>query len=111
MMTTSNQITKTGFLIATHYRLRRSAVGLNRAITGKTAQTLALFMALALLPFLIPGMERYRVLLPDKILSLLKPSPTPASIAISPANPPIRSPITGSQNRAESDNAVVEEDE
>src|SRR5205085_2551929 len=54
-------------------------------LLGKTAQALVCFVALAVLPYLIPGLNRYRVLVPSRALRLLRP---PCDHAVtSPASP------------------------
>jgi lysophospholipase L1-like esterase len=44
----------------------------SRALLGKTARVLVCFAALAVLPYFVPGTERFRVLLPSGALGLLK---------------------------------------
>jgi lysophospholipase L1-like esterase len=100
MISTTYQLTRTFFLKATHYRLKRSSIELNRTLFDKTARTLLLFTLLSVLPYLIPGMERYRILIPAKTLALFK-APDPQISQ--------RSLITESQNRVESDNASSKE--
>jgi lysophospholipase L1-like esterase len=44
------------------------------ALHGKTAQTLLCFVVLAVLPYCFPALSRYRVLVPDSVLSLFHSS-------------------------------------
>jgi len=53
-------------------RLGDAATRLQRyPLAGKTARTLMLFVALALLPYGLPGLSRYRVLVPNALINLI----------------------------------------
>src|SRR5438105_1805501 len=62
-----------------------SAEKSERVLLGKTAQALLCFIALAVLPYLIPGLNRYRVLVPSRALRLLRPQRD--HVAASPTSP------------------------
>jgi lysophospholipase L1-like esterase len=109
MMTTSNQITRTVFLIASQYRMKKSVSETDRTILGKTAQTLFLFVVLAALPYLIPGLERYRVLIPSTLISIFRrPAEMPSESAPSTIAQSAQ-PQTEIINQIESDKQAVEE--
>ncbi|HKP12144.1 MAG TPA: hypothetical protein VJZ91_08550, partial [Blastocatellia bacterium] len=47
------------------------AIAQRHPLAGKTARTLALFVALALLPYALPPLSRYRVLVPASLVNLI----------------------------------------
>ncbi|MBX7218697.1 MAG: hypothetical protein K1Y36_02015 [Blastocatellia bacterium] len=63
---------------------------------NKTAHTLLFFAALAVFPYLVPGLEQLRVLLPAPVLALIQPHSTPvASVPVVEGNPVFaETPIT-----------------
>jgi lysophospholipase L1-like esterase len=67
-------------------RLRDSvAIAQRHPLTGKTARALMLFVALALLPYGLPALSRYRVLVPASLANLIGVRAGLASDAQAPA--------------------------
>jgi lysophospholipase L1-like esterase len=59
-----------------HHLLHQRA---RHTLCGKTAQTICCFVALAAAPYLIPGLSRWRLLLPAPSVSVLSPAPPQAA--------------------------------
>ncbi|HKG23670.1 MAG TPA: hypothetical protein VKC34_17340, partial [Blastocatellia bacterium] len=59
---------------------RRKEPATERAITGKTARTLLIFISLSFLPHLTPGLGRYRIFAPSGLLGLWRVPPGESSV-------------------------------
>src|SRR5690242_11486397 len=70
MTTLSNHFAKILFFVPFHRNSNGAAAG--SAIFSKTAQTLLFFVFLATLPYALPGLDRYRVLVPSPLANIFK---------------------------------------
>lgn len=69
-------------------KLRRaSATTTQHVLLGKTTRTLACFVVLALLPYCIPALSRYRLLVPGSVLSLFQHAGNATALAAPAATP------------------------
>jgi len=79
----------------------RGAEKPDHALLGKTAQTLVCFVILAVLPCLIPGLNRYRLLVPANALKLLRPRSDQVVAPPAPLPRTAGSSAADHENRAE----------
>lgn len=83
-------------------KIRQTTVKTARPVwLGKTAQTLLCFVAFALLPYSVPALSRYRVLVPMSVLSLVHATDETAvsTVAAAPSAPVVQ-PALANQTSA-----------
>jgi lysophospholipase L1-like esterase len=101
-MISSSQLAKKIFPAASRRRERKAA---GHALRGKTTHTLICFVALAALPYVVPGFSRYRVLLPASVLSLLERRDHQAMASAAPST---SDAVTSTSQRAAAERAPAE---
>ncbi len=72
-----------------------------QVIHSKTAQTMVCFIALSLMPYLIPGMQRWRVLLPSNVLRAATADKAQTATKDSNPSSPANSNVQVIQNKTE----------